>query len=142
MTPARRTTAGALCGSLALIGVVPASAHHSYAMFDMSKQSQVTGAVRTLEWVNPHVWLWVTVNDEKGAPTIYAFEGTSPGEMSRRSGWSRSIVSTGDKVTVKYAPFKDGKNGGRLQTVTLPNGRTLGAASGPLLPQSQGTPAK
>ena len=126
----------------AIFAVSSAAAHHSYSMFDLSKQSQVSGAVHTLEWGNPHVWLWITVTDEKGVATLYAFEGTSPGEMSRRSGWSRSIVSSGDKVTVMYAPFKDGKNGGRIRTVTLPDGRTLGAASGPPRPAPAGSPPK
>lgn len=127
MTGERRIMAGALCCALTLTGFVPALAHHSYSMFDLSKQSEVTGTVRNLEWTNPHVWLWVTVVDEKGAPANYAFEGTSFGEMSRRNGWTKRIISFGDKVTVKYRPFKDGKNGGRIQAVILADGRTLGA---------------
>ncbi len=130
MTRAHRMMARALCCAWALTGCVAALAHHSYSMFDLSKQSKVTGTIRALEWSNPHVWLWVTVVDEKGAPANYAFEGTSIGEMSRRNGWSKSIVSFGDKVTVNYAPFKDGKNGGRIRTVILADGRALGADAG------------
>ena len=100
-------------------------AHHSYAMFDFSGMSRVSGAVRTFEWSNPHVWLWLTVVDDKGAASDYAFEGYSIGEMMRKLGWTKSTVTPGDRVVVSYFPFKDGKNGGRLSKVTLPDGRTL-----------------
>jgi hypothetical protein len=115
-------------------------AHHSFSMFDMTKQTQVSGTVRSLEWTNPHVWLWVDVLDEKGAATPYGFEGTSVGEMTRRSGWNKNAITPGDKVVVKYAPFKDGtKSGGKILTVTLPDGRTLNADPGVHLPPRPGS---
>jgi hypothetical protein len=133
-----RATVLALGAALAVSRFAAAAAHHSYSMFDRSREAQVTGSVHALEWTNPHVWLWVTVMDEKGNPTLYAFEGTSPGEMSRRSGWSRSIVSPGDGVKVRFQPFKDGRNGGHILAVTLPNGQTLDAATGASPPPGQG----
>jgi Family of unknown function (DUF6152) len=132
---------GVLYAVLAFFGT-GASAHHSYSMFDTSKQLQVTGAVRVLEWANPHVWLWVIVTDEKGSSAPFAFEGTSPGEMSRRSGWSKSIVSSGDTVTVTYTPFKDGRNGGHIKSVALPNGQTLDASPGAAPPAPGASPPK
>jgi hypothetical protein len=139
----RKTAAVALCGMVALIAARSTRAHHTFVMFDLAKQSQMSGTVRDLEWANPHVWLWLTMTDENGTPAIYAFEGTSINEMSRRSGWTKSIVTSGDKVTVKYAPFKDGRNGGRLIAVTLGDGRVLNAESGVHLPPAaEPTPAK
>jgi hypothetical protein len=129
-----------LCGVLALINFRSAPAHHSYAMFDLSKMSQVSGTVRTLEWMNPHVWLWLGVLDEKGGAAIYAFEGTSINEMSRRSGWTKNVVTSGDKVTVKFSPFKDGRNGGRIEAVTLADGRVLNADRGFHLPPGEVAP--
>ncbi len=123
-----------LCGVLGLINFRSAPAHHSYSMFDLAKKSQVSGTVRTLEWMNPHVWLWLGVPAEKGGAAIYAFEGTSINEMSRRSGWTKNVVTAGDKVTVKFSPFKDGRNGGRIEAVTLADGRVLNADRGIILP--------
>jgi hypothetical protein len=74
---------------------------------------------------------------------LYAFEGTSINEMSRRSGWTKNIVTAGVKVKVKYLPFKDSRNGGRIVTVTLGDGRVLDADGGyhpP--PASEPAPAK
>jgi hypothetical protein len=103
-----------------------AVAHHSFAMFDNTKQQTVTGTVRTLEWTNPHVWLWVDVPDDKGGTVAYGFEGAAPGEMTRMGGWTKRSVIMGDKVTVQYRPLKDGRPGGSLGKVTTADGKTLG----------------
>ena len=138
MTLMRRNLRCALIGALMLAVASPLRAHHSYAMFDFNKRMEVAGTVHNLEWTNPHVWLWVTVTDGRGNTALYAFEGTSSGEMSRRSGWTKSTVSFGDKVKVQFSPFKDGKNGGRIEAVTLADGRTLGADRGIHLPPPSG----
>jgi len=138
-----RAAALALVSTLALLIARPTTAHHSYSMFDVSKQNSITGTVRNFEWSNPHVWLWIAVMNANNEANLYAFEGTSINEMSRRSGWTRNTVVSGDKVSVKFAPFKDGRNGGRIQAVTLADGRTLDADSGfhpPGPPGSQGSP--
>ena len=44
---------------------VPALAHHSFAMFDAQKTVTLEGTVNEFEWVNPHSWLRIKVNDEK-----------------------------------------------------------------------------
>jgi hypothetical protein len=125
--PRRRTiTLLLLCG-LASLGVSSAHAHHTGAMFDRSKKLSIAGTVRTLEWNNPHIWLWLLVPGDK-EETIYAFEGASPGEMVRRNGWRRDSVKPGDKVAVEYAPFREGRHGGFILQITLANGATLGAA--------------
>jgi len=41
--------------------VAPVRAHHSTAMYDMSQRKSVQGAIKTVEWTNPHVWLWVMI---------------------------------------------------------------------------------
>jgi hypothetical protein len=39
--------------------------------------------------------------------------------------WTQSIVAVGDKVTVRFSPLKDGRHGGSMNTVTIPDGRVL-----------------
>ena len=46
---------------------VPALAHHSFAMFDADKTVTVKGVVKEFEWVNPHSWLRVTLQDQAPA---------------------------------------------------------------------------
>jgi len=37
----------------------------------------------------------------------------------RAGGWTRTAVRPGDKVTVDFAPLRDGKKGGALKKITL-----------------------
>jgi len=96
---------------LLVAAVMPAAAHHSFAAFDMANQKTITGAVKQVDWTNPHIWIWIDVANDKGGTDTYGFEGMSPNYLARR-GWTRTTLHTGDKITVSYRPMKDGKNGG------------------------------
>ena len=104
--------------------VVPAAAHHSFAAFDMANQKTITGAVKQVDWTNPHIWIWIDVANDKGGTDTYAFEGMSPNYLARR-GWTRTTLHTGDKITVSYRPMKDGKNGGMFISGTTAAGKVL-----------------
>jgi hypothetical protein len=43
-----------------------------------------------------------------------------------RLGWARTSFKFGDEVTVTLQPVKSGAPVGRLRSVLLPNGQTLG----------------
>ena len=114
---------------------LPASAHHSFAMFDATNPMTMTGTVQEFEWTNPHSWLRVMIEDEAtGRPLLWAFELGSPGQQTR-VGWSADSLVPGDEVTVLIHPSKDGARQGGLITATLPNGETVG--NGGLRPNSQ-----
>jgi hypothetical protein len=103
-----------------------ADAHHSGAMFDFGHCRSMEGTVRTLEWNYPHNWLWIIVLDSQGADATWGFEFMSPTQAAAIDPrWTKTVLKKGDKVTVKFAPLKDGRNGGALSSVTLPDGRTL-----------------
>jgi hypothetical protein len=108
-----------------MLGVRGAFAHHSYAAVDLSKRSMVAGTVLSLEWTNPHVWLWITVPDNTGTSVRYAFEAVSPAELTRFLGWTKRALTPGQQVTIDYAPFRNGEHGGALSTVTFADGRVL-----------------
>jgi hypothetical protein len=112
--------------ALSLVGaaVVPAAAHHSFAAFDMANQKTITGAVKQVDWTNPHIWIWIDVANDKGGTDTYAFEGMSPNFLARR-GWTRTTLHTGDTITVSYRPMKDGKNGGMFINGTTAAGKVL-----------------
>ncbi len=110
----------------ALALAVPASAHHSFAMFDAEKTVSVTGTVKEFEWVNPHSWLRVTIDDQTtGRAAQWAFEMGSPGQQAQR-GWKPDSLKPGDKVTISFHPLKDGSRGGQLLTAAYPNGEQVG----------------
>ena len=114
-----------LAGAL-LVVAAPAAAHHSFAMFDRSRTVTLSGWVKDWQWVNPHTWLQLTVRDSAGAEVEWSIEGRSPNVLSRR-GWTRSLLSRGDKVTVVVYPLKSGEPGGAIVRLTLPGGRELNA---------------
>jgi Family of unknown function (DUF6152) len=97
---------------------LPASAHHSFAMFDFTKTVTVSGTVKEFQWTNPHVVLWVNVpSKDPKTPEVWWLEMTSPGNLTR-GGWTRKALNTGDQVTVELNPLRDGKLGGALIKVT------------------------
>ena len=115
--------------SLATIAVgvlaVPASAHHSFAMFDATKEVTMSGTVKEFEWTNPHSWLRVTVNDQKtGKPVLWALELSSPARLTTM-GMHADSVKAGDVVSVTFHPMKDGTRGGQFIAAKLPNGKNV-----------------
>ena len=110
---------------VAIVVASAASAHHSFAMFDLEKQVTVEGTVKEFQWTNPHCWLQVMVPDGKGGAQEWSFEMGAMG-MLARTGWKSSTVKPNDKVTVVMNPLKSGAPSGRLLKVTLPDGRVMG----------------
>jgi hypothetical protein len=102
-----------------------AGAHHSFAMFDLGKEVTVEAAIKEVQFTNPHVWLQILVKDDKGVETEWSIESGAPG-MMLRNGWKPSTLKPGDKVTLTMHPLRNGKSGGSLVSVTVPDGRTLG----------------
>ena len=104
---------------------VPASAHHSFAMFDATRNVTVQGAVKDFEWTNPHSWLRVMVMDAKsGKPVMWAFELSSPARLTTM-GMHADTVKAGDVVSVTFHPMKDGTRGGQFVQATLPSGKQV-----------------
>lgn len=108
-----------LAAVLMLCGLPFAMAHHSTAMFDFTKTVEIKGTVKSFAWTNPHSWTVVTVGKAE-----YGLEGMSPNYLSR-NGWSKRTLNQGDKVTMKLHPLKDGRNGGFMVSVTMPDGKVL-----------------
>jgi hypothetical protein len=103
----------------------PIFAHHGNAAFDVGKKLELKGTVTEWVWSNPHCWLKFEVKDERGNTVNWVTETTNSADMMER-GWSRLTFKPGDQVTVTLEPVKSGAPVGRLQSVVLPNGKTLG----------------
>jgi len=138
---------GTRAAALALaLGMLPpvALAHHSYAMFDLSKTVTLQGTIRDFQWTNPHSWIWVDVPGASGAMEQWGIEGMSPNYLARR-GWSKHTLSPGDKVSVVIHPLKGAEHGGSFMSVTLADGKVMRQSGepppttlpGPLAPASK-----
>src|SRR5438105_9599537 len=118
----------------------PAFAHHSFAMFDATKNLTLDGTVKNFEWTNPHMWLYVMVPQANGAPVEYPLEMMAV-QGAVRLGWKPDSVKAGDKVTFEFHPLRDGHPGGQLISVVLASGKkraVIGNAGGP--PRKDGSP--
>ena len=108
-----------------LLGSVSAFAHHSEAAeFDTSKPIKITGTVRKVEWMNPHIWFYVDVKDESGKVTTWGFSGLPPG-MAVRKGFTKDTMKIGETIVVQGFRAKDGSNNASGQRVTFADGRQV-----------------
>ncbi len=121
--PARLT--GFAAAVAALLHPPGAVAHHSFAaVFDADDPVQLTGAVTTVEWLNPHVWFFVDVENEDGTIEDWAFEMGSPNRLMR-SGWNERSMALGEVVTVTASRARDGSRKAAVVTVKLATGQEL-----------------
>jgi hypothetical protein len=108
-------------------GIRAVSAHHSGTMFDPVRIETVTGTVKEVRWVNPHVSLLVfgTIKDGE-EPSEWLLEMTSPSVLGRL-GWTRTSFKPGDRVEANIHPLRDAEeHGGSLQNIkSLETGKTF-----------------
>jgi hypothetical protein len=123
----RLKIACALMAAMAL--TVPSSAHHSFVMFETTKQVTLAGTVTSFEWTNPHAYIEVDVKDAAGAIKHWSIELGSP-SILQQSGWKHNTLKKGAEVTLVLNPLKNGNAGGLLVYATLADGKKLGNGPG------------
>ena len=121
----RKTCAALLAAAAGLMCASSALAHHSFAMFDQTRQVTLKGTVKEFQWTNPHAWIEVEIQNAQGQTELWGVELNSPNNLIRQ-GWKRDVMKPGDKVTVLINPLKDGTKGGLFNAVWLADGKLLG----------------
>ena len=111
-------------GSAAALAASAGLAHHSFAMFDNTRSITLHGKVALYQWTNPHAYLEIDADQAGGGTRHFTLEMTSINMMSR-GGWTSRTVKRGDEVTAIVAPLRDGRPGGLLLELTLPDGRKM-----------------
>ena len=100
-------------------------AHHSEAaQFDTTKPIKVSGVVKKVEWMNPHIWFYVDAKDENGNVTTWGFSGLPPG-MAVRRGFTKDTLKIGETVVVQGFRAKDGSNNASGNILTFADGRQV-----------------
>lgn len=127
MNAVRRT--GLVAGLVGIlsggVGVVPALAHHSFAMYDQTVTKTYTGKLTRFVPGGNHAQLIFEVLDENGKPMIengkplvWGVETASAASLARQ-GITVKTFTPGTIFTVTFHPLRDG--------------RPLGAVNGPLI---------
>jgi len=120
----RRALVTFLALAATLLAADDARSHHSNVGYEVTKVITVTGVVKQFEWVNPHTWLHLVVDDGKGGKVEWAAEGRAPGILLR-AGWTRGSLKPGETVTVDMSPAKDGSRTAIIARVTKADGTIL-----------------
>src|SRR5256712_8001034 len=97
-----------LCGFMTAGSLL---AHHSRAgVYDMEEDMELSGAVRSVQFVNPHGSLTVAVTNPDGSTTNWVLTLGSATALAQRGigKTGPNALHTGDKITVKFLPARNG----------------------------------
>src|SRR5258708_27459214 len=94
----------------ALFCALPLAAHHAVsAEFNAEKVITLKGVVSKVDWVNPHIFIYVDVKDESGKVTTWSLQSLPP-MFFKNSGLSKTKLLDGVEATVNAYPAKVGTN--------------------------------
>lgn len=111
----------------ALLAVGSLWGHHSpSAIFDMSKRIKWTGTVTKVDWINPHIIVFMESKTSEGKIEEWKFESNPPAWF-RRLGVGRAdfAKAIGQTITVEGVRARDGSLYGYLQKITFADGTSL-----------------
>jgi hypothetical protein len=111
--------------TLLLAFASPSWAHHSVSgQFDTTKPIVLKGVVSKVDWMNPHVYIYLDVKEQDGSVTTWALSSL-PTAMMRKAGLSKEtlIGAPGETVTINAVPARDGtKHLGWISKITYADG--------------------
>jgi hypothetical protein len=130
--------------SAALILTVPLVAHHSTVFYDLRNPITLKGEIQQVEWMNPHVYLYLDVRSGNGKVENWAVEMGAPNRITD-VGWTKETLKPGIIIEVRGAPAKSRSPAGSALAaeradsnhyvlggcITLPNGEKRAPSYGP-----------
>jgi len=128
----------------ALMMTVPLAAHHSSVFYDLRNPITLKGEIQQVEWMNPHVYLYLDVRGINGKVENWAVEMGAPNRITG-VGWTKETLKPGIIVEVRGAPAKSRSPAGSALSaeraesnhyvlggcITLPNGEKRAPSYGP-----------
>ena len=109
------------CGFAVL--AVPVFAHHSFtAEFDIYKPVIVEGTITKLDWINPHIQIYLTAPGSDGKASDWQIESWGTLNM-HHAGVSKDKLAIGTPVKIRAYHAKDGtKNFAYMRNITFKDG--------------------
>ena len=115
---------------LCVLSLPPAltRAHHSMTAFDKEQWSTKTGILVALEFVNPHMFLVMDIENEDGEVERWRFEGPGTGYLHNMGFFKEDFEASLNKtMSVESSPARDGSHVGLIRQLTLNSGDTISA---------------
>ena len=104
----------------------PLQAHHSVnGQFDTEDRVTLTGTVNRVDWVNPHVYVYLDVTNEDGSVTTWGLE-TGPTARLRQGGLTQLDLAgkPGERITALGMPARQqGNNSMWLIKISYEDGK-------------------
>jgi uncharacterized protein DUF6152 len=99
---------------------IPATAHHSNPLyFDLSKAITLEGTVLRVEWINPHVLLFLQSKNDKGQSETWILHGRSLNNALRVLGSMKERLKPGTPISARVWPPRNPLFVNDVQTVLL-----------------------
>ncbi len=121
-----------LLGLAMLVPGVALFAHHSpSAIFNMKQKVTIKGTLTKVDWVNPHIVVFMDAKGDDGNVVNWKFESNPP-RWFTKVGVTRAdfASSVGQMVSVEVVTAIDGSKYGYLQKITFPNGNQISLEEG------------
>ena len=91
----------AAAGLCLLLTAGSARAHHAFAAeFDANQPISLSGKVARVEWINPHSWIHIDVENDDGSVDRWMIEGGNPTALLRR-GFTKASLPVGTEIMVE-----------------------------------------
>ena len=117
----------AFLGLAVLVPSVSLFAHHApSAIFDMKKVVTITGTLTKVEWVNPHIQMYMDVKESDGAVSNWKLESQPPRWFTKVGvGRADFAAAIGKNISVDIVAALDGSKYGYLHKIVFADGTTF-----------------
>ena len=107
----------------AVLAAGAASAHHGFGNFDRSREVTLEGTITSIDFVNPHAYVYFETTNPDGTKTAKRCEMRAA-TVLRRSGWSAEMFKAGEPIKIEGAPDRFDANSCYVHTVLFADGTT------------------
>jgi len=105
--------------TIAILGFSTAAlAHHGFGRFDRTKDAVFTGTITSIDFVNPHSYLYFDSVNEAGETLAMRCEMRAA-TLMRRSGWTKEMFIPGAPATIYGFRHRDDPASCYLEDITI-----------------------
>jgi hypothetical protein len=114
----------ALSSVAATLMSLEANAHHGIANFDLNTDIELNGVITDVEFLNPHSWVYLDVEDASGETVAWRCEMRGATVLTR-SGWSEDMFVAGSQISIAGSPDRRDPTTCYLSTAVFADGSSV-----------------